>query len=204
MEEISIQTKSKIKRAIMTENIELFRSLISDFPDLLKLSDDCGRSLLHIATAHGKTKMTRYLTEEVKMDPNIKCNNNNTPMHFAVLNKKMNVIDILLENGGSPCEINDNGNTPIVFACESANLEIFHKLFEACTQQEIQNLAPTISEKTAKGIANGNEDCWKIMEFIVKNNLMTDYRDVSKILKKHSWISKRQLDIMIEDVVSQR
>ena len=69
------------------------------------------------------TARTRYLiSKKVKLEtPN---NNGNTPMSIACQHRRLDIAELLLEQGVSMQPVNKKGSTPFFFACQEGNLDV--------------------------------------------------------------------------------
>lgn len=86
------------------------------------------KSPLMLAAEYGWIDIIDYLLLN-DVDINLETSNGHTALMIAVINKQIDVIDILLQN--KRCQINlqdHNGYTAIFFALEKGYLQILHKL----------------------------------------------------------------------------
>jgi hypothetical protein len=75
--------------------------------------DDKGRMPLHFAVMKGDpSRVARYVLERGQ-DPNAQDNQQNTPLHWAIWNRRMEMIEPLLEHGANPNIQNYKGHAAL-------------------------------------------------------------------------------------------
>ena len=90
-----------------------------------------GNTLLHIAAGNGEIEVARFLIENgVKLNEKNKAWSDATPLHFAIMNKNVEMVELLLESGASPSAIM-NGRDALEFAQEYGNEAIIGLLQKA-------------------------------------------------------------------------
>ena len=94
--------QEKVAKLLMNENQDLQEKNIK------------GKSLLHYAVAANMNDIVMTLID--KIDPNIQDNKGNTPLHVAVKNNFLDLIDILLKKGSNPNLVNLSGKKAIELA----------------------------------------------------------------------------------------
>ena len=75
------------------------------------MEDSNGVSLLSIAVQSNSFQIVNYLLN-VGANPNIRDNNNNTPLHFALTFHNYEIADMLIQRGADEKVINKMGITP--------------------------------------------------------------------------------------------
>jgi hypothetical protein len=90
-----------------------------------------GCTLLHIAAAHGEMESARFLIENgVKLNEKDKTYSGATPLHFATMNKKRDMVELLLESGANP-NAAISGRSALEFAQEMGDEVIISLLQNA-------------------------------------------------------------------------
>jgi len=69
------------------------------------------RTYLHYAAYSGSMSFVRYFCDEHTMTIDMKDNRQNTPLHYAVHQDKLDVISFLIEKGANVDEVNDQGKS---------------------------------------------------------------------------------------------
>ncbi len=83
-----------------------------DFVNYYKLIDKkTGNSFLHLAVIGGYDEFVRYFIEK-KADINMRNYDGNTPLHLALINKDIKIIDILMKNNPKLDIPNNKGEIP--------------------------------------------------------------------------------------------
>ncbi|KAJ6773776.1 ANKYRIN-1-LIKE ISOFORM X1 [Salix purpurea] len=83
------------------------------------IKDLNGRTALHFAAVRGRAHVCRYLTEEAKLDVNVRDWKGETPLHYSISTDRYQTAVHLLENGANPNAATDEGLTPLHFAAKS-------------------------------------------------------------------------------------
>ena len=100
------------------------RELLAGEPDLVAQTDEQGRTLLHVAAAHGHVDVCAALAD-AEADVNVADEDGETPLHLAVRRNQVAVAEFLLENGADTERRNRYGRTPLnLVARETGNIEI--------------------------------------------------------------------------------
>ena len=83
-------------------------------------------TLLHLAAYHGLMDIIIDLITKYKCDTNCKDDYGRTPLHYAVINNRLEVVKILnrYKQHDSINSQNNNGNTPLHYACRNGHLDI--------------------------------------------------------------------------------
>lgn len=106
------------------------RSLLSASEcHLAALQDEDGDTPLHIAIAHGNTKLTEYLISLMSfMTLDIYNNLKQTPLHLAVITGQTEIVGKLVSAGASSNVPDRNGHTPCHLACQRSYVNCLEKL----------------------------------------------------------------------------
>ena len=108
---------------------------IKDFPKSLinfNYQDQSnGNSALHYACKSQNLQIVKYLFL-FNVDPNIKNNEMQTPLHLATINGSYDICKLLIENGASLDVIDSHGNSAINYAHKNKNLEIIKLFYNNC------------------------------------------------------------------------
>ncbi|KAJ6736199.1 hypothetical protein OIU85_018406 [Salix viminalis] len=83
------------------------------------IKDLNGRTALHFAAVRGRAHVCRYLTEEAKLDVNVRDGKGETPLHYSISTDRYQTAVHLLDNGANPNAATDEGLTPLHFAAKS-------------------------------------------------------------------------------------
>ena len=77
-------------------DVKALQPLMDEYPDLIGIYDENGRTLLHFAAANGHSKMVQYLLDQ-GADPNALDTNSETPADAARQMAHANIASILEE-----------------------------------------------------------------------------------------------------------
>lgn len=100
---------------VRTGDLEGFQTFIKENSKLILLRDDNGNNLLHMASANGHSDLINLILTNpdsslLLNSPNSQGNN---PLHWAVLNKKHEVISSLIKHGAEVSSENAFNETPV-------------------------------------------------------------------------------------------
>ncbi|CAD8156654.1 unnamed protein product [Paramecium pentaurelia] len=84
--------------------------------DDIDVMDQDGNTALYYASMHGNNILIDFMLKH-GANPNVLCSDG-TPMHMAVKSNKIDVIYLLLNNGGSLNIVNQHNFTPLVYATD--------------------------------------------------------------------------------------
>lgn len=116
-----------------TGDIDSFEKAVTEDISLLNSKDENDNTALHMASANGHLDILLFIlsqpvSSQLVNTPNLQ---GNTPLHWAVLNRRYEVISALV-NFGAICSCENVFNeTPVDVAIkleDAASLEIFEKL----------------------------------------------------------------------------
>lgn len=93
------------------------------------------RSALHYAAAFGHLPAAEWLICEQMAEVDAADMDGNTPLHFAVLLRKMDVVKLLVGNGANSCKLNNDELMPVSY-CQDT--EMFEALFSPEGHKDIE------------------------------------------------------------------
>ncbi|KAK9281005.1 hypothetical protein L1049_003896 [Liquidambar formosana] len=121
--------------AALTGNLKLFKNLALELCDgdglataVASVKDSNGRTALHFAASGGRTRVCKYLIEEIKLDMEMKDGRGETPLHHATLGEHLPTAVYLLEKGADPAAENDKRLTALHYAAEKGLKKFIHLL----------------------------------------------------------------------------
>ncbi|MFZ8865020.1 MAG: ankyrin repeat domain-containing protein [Rickettsiales bacterium] len=89
-------------------------------------------TLLHTTVKEGRTEsVVELLSKKQDLDINAVDQDGNTPLHYAVMNNNLQIVDILLQATADPFIKNNKGEDPLSLADSTRNEEIVKLLNEA-------------------------------------------------------------------------
>ncbi|KAM3195765.1 hypothetical protein ACQJBY_071748 [Aegilops geniculata] len=91
--------------------------------DLRGAKDAKGDTVLHFAACKGSLEICKFLVEESGLDVDSASKTGETPMVYAALAGKVQVMRYLLDHGADPAVHGDNGSTPLHYAAEEGHCE---------------------------------------------------------------------------------
>ena len=97
----------------------------------VRATDDEGVTCLHYAARRGHTEAVRYLVCLPEVDVNHRDADNNTALHFAVVNANTYAVQVLIDAGADINTQNNGGRSPLHSACASRALDVVEMLVEA-------------------------------------------------------------------------
>ena len=168
---------------------ELFNILNNSFYSLTKL-DEINQynskhiSLTHLAaTSKAGVKILSELCND-RSNVNSRCKQySSTPLHFAVLERNIPAIEVLLRNEAFVDAKDYNGNTPIHFATEICNIPILRILFSYGADIHIKNNSGMSAYNIAITQDNKDVQLFYLNSANVKNN--------SYIIKEEDFMFKK-------------
>jgi len=105
-----------IHEAAKSGDITKLRELLDRDPKLLYSKDEIGKTPVHWAVGKGQPEALTVLLKEYKADPNIRNNNEGTPLHVAASQAQPECALILIEHGADVNARTRNDSTPLHFA----------------------------------------------------------------------------------------
>lgn len=111
------------------DNMEMIECLLANGADVNSV-DYFGESLLHYAVKYN-TELIEFLFK-YNVNPNVKNLNDETPLVYAIIRGRIEIIEKLISQGADVNNINKNrGRTPLCLACEMRNFKIVECLLES-------------------------------------------------------------------------
>lgn len=172
-------TLTPLEAASINGNISIFTNILNHIDKPLQPINP--NSPLIFASKFGYTKIVELLLD--KIDINIVDVEGNTPLMLACKGKYSDIIDLLLNYANENeidivNEINNNKQTPLMFACESNLYNVVLKIIDLCTD---------INHQDCNGLT--------ALMYCIKNSNLSD--DNSKII--HLLCSREDNDMNVVD-----
>ncbi|MGI2028297.1 ankyrin repeat domain-containing protein [Endozoicomonas acroporae] len=160
-------------------------TLIGEYPD------KDGDVLLHMAAVHEKLPVAQLWKNALPQHFNSDLNQQNhlgqTPLHVAIHNNDLPMINFLLENGASVFKHEGNGRTAIHFACEYGKIETLNLLLQLIKQGN-QSLPDALNAETWNGGLNSllffvsqhnpvKEDQFPVVDLLIKCGANPNHQD---------------------------
>ncbi|KAM3207144.1 hypothetical protein ACQJBY_062388 [Aegilops geniculata] len=108
--------------AAINGNVRLVKKMARKV-DLRGAKDAKGDTVLHFAACKGSLEICKFLVEESGLDVDSASKTGETPMVYAALAGKVQVMRYLLDHGADPAVRDDNGSTPLHYAAEEGHHE---------------------------------------------------------------------------------
>lgn len=161
MDEEDIYGRTILLHLLWCNDINMIKFLIKNGANINNI-DKYGSSILHRVrnTSQGRELLVP-LSLKYGADINAKDMNGQTPLHYAVCNSAIEMINLLIKNGANPCILDNDGNLPLhsLFKNSFQNYKtylIFDILFPYCGDINAVNYAGDtflhISDKSIKTI----------------------------------------------------
>ena len=90
----------------------------------------CEEGRLFSAAASGDLAEVKRLVLDCGLDPNVKDDDDNTPLHYAARGGHPDVVKLLLEHGADPNAKGVDGETPLRYAARGGHPDIVKLLLE--------------------------------------------------------------------------
>ena len=104
------------------------------------------------AAASGDLDEVKRLVLDCGVDPKIKDEEGDTPLHYAALEGHLDIVKLLLEHGADPNVKDGFGETPLHFAALEGHLDVAKLLLEHGADPNVQGVegnAPSASGAVA-------------------------------------------------------
>lgn len=120
----------RLAAAIRNDDLESLFAALWKGDDIYSTYTNAKRTMLHLAAACGSTRLARYFLIWHYFHVNQPTLFNDTPLHVAVENGQLNMVQFLLERGANPNAMNDWRQTPLHLAARGNSEEIANLLIE--------------------------------------------------------------------------
>lgn len=114
--------KTELHKAVLSEDVETVKRLLKENPQLAKLKDQNGFTLLHYSAYKGNTEITEILLN-TGADIKVLDMHSTSPIHFAALSGNPELVRLLIKRGANPSSIDKADNSPLHYAAFSKNRE---------------------------------------------------------------------------------
>lgn len=121
--QVTTQIRKALVFAVFKNQEELFKALLSAKLDASADFHD-GMTLLHIAVAEPSVSLNLITLFLKSVNPNVKDDQERTPLHLAASRKRKDVALLLLENGADPKIPSKTGQLPFQIAEEKGDSEL--------------------------------------------------------------------------------
>lgn len=153
---------------LAVNSVELTQKLIYQ-SDLTQVDIE-GNTVYHLACKHGNTEVITTLLNHSKSFINTKNLMGQTPLHFAIQSKNLNVTDILISNGADILEKDSRELNAFQYAAIIDDTEEFLKKYK-CPIEEVDNLFIVAAENGRLTILQ--ELVNSVNEFTLENSLIS-------------------------------
>jgi ankyrin repeat protein len=133
---ISAASESEIIDAAKTGNLDKVTMLLRDKPELVKDTDEAGKTALHFA----QNKQIAAVLLQSGAELECKTKKGATPLFGAVFNKHFDVVGFLVSKGADVNAKGDQNFTPLHLAARYADKEIVRLLLDNCSDVNAQAL----------------------------------------------------------------
>lgn len=187
--------------AVSEDNYDKVKILL-DYNAYLNTQDQYGDTALHYAVNKSNLKIAKLLLEYTKTNapiignnpyganPNIKNNNNETPLKICVRRYDIDMIELLLSHGANP-----NIIQKFSLLYFSHDYRITKLLLEYRSDPNLGDYKFLMEDVIKNAIAN--ENSFRSLELLIGYGINIDYKmTIIKELKKNSKISQREKDIL--------
>lgn len=127
----SSQSKNnkKLIDTVLKGTLQQIQELCQSYPDITKITNREGSTLLHFAAKRGDAEIAKFLLES---DFNVDITNSNgtTPLHWATEAGNENIFHYFIENGANMQIVNRRGDTLLHRACKGKNKNIIEYLLK--------------------------------------------------------------------------
>ncbi|SDZ43165.1 ankyrin repeat domain-containing protein [Bacillus sp. 166amftsu] len=121
----------KITNAAMNGDMPTIQEILNENPDLVNTFSQDGWTPLHLASYFGKEEAARLLLSlGADIHARAKNSNENMPLHAAVANKQVKLVELLIKNGADINAKQSGGWTSLHEAALLGNTEIVELLIK--------------------------------------------------------------------------
>ena len=166
------EIKSFIKTSSLLKVQSLYQILIKN-PYLVNAIDDKKETILSYSIKNGNSEVSSLILASPIIDLDYQDKNGNSYLHLAVMNRRENIIKLLIEKGIFINKQNKDGNSGLHLAYINNDNSIIKILIESGIDKNILNrenkLAKEMKIKTAKSNSNSSNKI-RTTKIIPKNN----------------------------------
>ena len=120
---------SPVEAAIYDERLDMLQLLVeSGKADAWLRVRSCSGVFAVSSAARGPVALLKYLVEETKMDPDLKNEDNSTPLTCAAQHGRLDSVEYLLSTGRVDINVKVDGTTPLMFAAEGGFADVVRAL----------------------------------------------------------------------------
>jgi ankyrin repeat protein len=127
------QLQITLFKCVREGNVAEFKRLTRKFDnELLKVRDEYGQTLLHVACDQDQLELVKHIVEKMKANINIPDKNGWTPLHCATKENNLEVADYLLERGADAGALTHDRDTPLHYfvRCSYDKPGLYEKIFK--------------------------------------------------------------------------
>ncbi|XVE73007.1 hypothetical protein DITRI_Ditri11bG0083600 [Diplodiscus trichospermus] len=169
-EEFESSCLPSVKRvldAAFTGDLNLFKRLANELDaegnlaeKIANSKDDEGRAALHVAAFGGRTRILKYLIDDLNLDINVTDDEGNTPLHCAIQRKHFPAASYLLDKGANMNSMNAEGLTVLHCAALQGPKKLLQLLIAKGATVDANTVAGTPLQRAA---AEGKKDSVKVL-----------------------------------------
>ncbi|KAA8543324.1 hypothetical protein F0562_021181 [Nyssa sinensis] len=160
-------TDTRLLKAALIGNLKLLKKLAAELDygegfakTFVGVKDAEDRTALHFAAVGGRTRICKYLIEELKLDVNMKDGKGATALLHATLGQHFPTTVYLLENGANPTLADDKGFSALHFAADKGCKELMRLLISKGAEVDAKSDFGTPLQCAA---AKGKKEAIKIL-----------------------------------------
>lgn len=129
-DQLDLVTASSFWEACNNMDLDKMKEIMEKYPNSLVTYDEYGETVLHRTVYLPDIKVAKFLIEQGANVHIFNALTGASPLHRAVVSKKMDVVTLFLDNGASPNSRDFNGQTPLHCAVLSDYYDIARFLLE--------------------------------------------------------------------------
>lgn len=158
MNEISLETAKRVRKAMEEDDIDYLRDFFGNDPEMFKEETPLG-TWMYIAVDLGKKDIVQFLLSK-GVDINNGGAGKYTPLNEAVFMERMDIVKMLLEHGAH-MDTNDISKNPFITAINTKNPEIVSLILE-------QDIDITVRYQLSYGEVDALKyaQCWSTPEIV--------------------------------------
>ena len=139
-----------------------------------------GDTVLHCASGNGDLDMCQLFVNTYKIDCNVENKDKYTPLHFASMYGRINIVRFLLYNGAAINAVNKKSQTPLLFAVHCGH----HQTVEFLLKQGADVNIPDIDGKScvAEALECGFENIAMMIEEYGRGKQQSTSVDINRII----------------------